>query len=406
MIKNYLKAAIYSMLRRKWFSLLTLFSISISLVMVTCGASMWNMITAPIAPEVNKDHTFFLNAQLDTKSGSRQFSDISLIMEITKGFLNQDVYRFKTPEITTVFEKHGGFTEFIRNNKTKEAQLIGTDANFFKVFEFDFISGKPYLQANSTEEAYTLCVISKELADYYFGGADCLGQVINDRTHQFKVMGVVTKPTTQTSVKSDLYYLAKPEEISGGGLYQHNVAFLCHSEQDKQALDAELKKFTFNSDKGQVKLSSDSSAIQYLTEMIDLDEGSMPAYIALCLIALIIPALCLVDILKNNLSHRNEELAIRRAFGAPRSNITALLLIDNIILIITGGILGLGFSFLFYAALNEDSWANLFFVFFDWRAFCYYIAVFLIIGAIAGLLPAYRLSKQQIVNALYEIEND
>lgn len=406
MIKSYLKAALSSMLRRKWFSLLTLFSISISLVVVTCGASMWNMITAPIAPEVNKDRTFFLNAQLISKSGGHQFSDISLLWEITKGFLNQDVYQFKTPELTTVYNKMGGGIEFIRNNKTKRANLMGTDANFFKVFEFDFIAGKPYIQTNSKEEINSLCVISEELANYYFDGTDCLGQIIDDGARQYKVVGVVTKPTTQTSLKSDIYYLAKPEEFDGGGLYMNTAAFLCRSNQDKQALDAELKKYTFNSDKGQVTMSSDSSAIQYLTNMIEFDQGYLPAYIALILIALIIPALCLVDILKNNLSHRSEELAIRRAFGAPRKNITSLLLIDNIILILTGGILGLGFSFLFYAALTEDSWTNLFFVFFNWRAFFYYIAVFLFIGAIAGVMPAYRLSKQQIVNALNAKEND
>jgi putative ABC transport system permease protein len=406
MIRSYLKAALSSMLRRKWFSLLTLFSISISLVVVTCGASMWNMITAPIAPEVNKDRTFFLNVQTISKSGGPEFSELSLLMEITKGFLNQDVYQFKTPELTTIYEKGGGITEFIRNNKIKEFNLMRTDANFFKVFKFDFIAGKPYIQANSTEEINSLCVISEELANYYFGGTNCLGQIIDDRARQYKVVGVVTKPTAQTSVKSDIYYQAKPQDINGGGLYMYNVAFLCYSKKDEQALDVELKKWTFNSDKGEVIMSTDSSAIQYLTQMLDFDEGNLPAYIALGLIALIIPALCLIDILKNNLSHRNEELAIRRAFGAPRTNITFLLLIDNIILILTGGILGLAFSFLFYAALSEDSWANLFFVFFNWRAFFYYITVFLIIGAMAGILPAYMLSKKQIVNALYAIEND
>jgi putative ABC transport system permease protein len=406
MIKSYLKAALSSMLRRKWFSLLTLFSISISLVIVTCGASMWNMITAPIAPEINKGRTFLLNAQVVSKSGGHQFSDLSLLMEITYGCLSKDVYQFKTPELTTVYQKGGEITNFIRNNKTKKVNLMPTDANFFKVFEFDFISGKPYTQTNSLDESISLCVVSEECANYYFGGTDCLGQIIDDLERQFKVVGVVKKPATKTSVKSDIYYLEKPEEINAGGLYMYNVAFLCHSKQDKQALDAELKKWTFNSDKGQVTMSSDSSAIQYLTQMVNFDKGYLPAYIALCMIALIIPALCLVDILKNNLSHRSEELAIRRAFGAPRKNITSLLLFDNLLLTLTGGILGLGFSFLFFAALNEDSWTNLFFVFFNWRAFFYYIAVFIIIGAIAGVLPAYRLSKQQIVNALYAIEND
>lgn len=283
---------------------------------------------------------------------------------------------------------------------------MATDANFFKVFEFEFAEGKPYTQTNSPDDSISLCVVTEELANYYFGEINCLGQIINDNYRQYKVVGVIKKPTTKTSVKSDIYYNINPKEIVKGGLNMYNVVFLCHSKQDKHALDTELKKWTFNSDKGQITMTSDYPAIQYLTQLIGFEWVYLPVYIVFILIALIIPALCLVDILKNNLNHRNEEIAIRRAFGAPRTNITYLLLIDNIILILTGGILGLGFSFLFFAALNEDSWSNLFFVFFNWRAFFYYIAVFLIIGAIAGVLPAYRLSKQQIVNALYAIEND
>ena len=408
MIKNYLKAALASMWRRKWFSLLTLFSIAISLVVVTCGASMWNMITAPIAPEVNKDRTFFLNVKTMPKSDGPKVSELELLTEIPEGFLSRDVYQLKTPELATVYEKAGAFTEFIRNNKIKKINLMRTDANFFKVFEFDFVAGKPYIQTNSSDETISLCVVSEELANYYFGGtdSDCLGQTINDRDFQYKVVGVIKKPTTKTSVKSDIYYQSDYHGNIHGGLYMHNVVFLCHSARDKQALDAELKQWTFNSDKGQVTMSSDSSAIQYLTQLIQFKWELLPLYFILILIALIIPILCLVDILKNNQSHRNEELAIRRAFGAPRTGITVLLLVDNLFVTITGGILGLIFSFLFFAALNEDSWSNLFFVFFNWRAFFYYIAVFLIIGGIAGILPAYRLSKQQIVTALNGIEND
>jgi putative ABC transport system permease protein len=406
MLKNYLKASITALWRLKWFSALTLFSLAISLVVVTCGASFWNMITAPIAPEVNKERTFFLNIKVKSKSEGPKFSELDLSQEITKGFISQDVYQFKTPVLTTVYEKAGAITEFIRNNKTKRINLMRTDANFFKVFEFDFVAGKPYTQTNSSDEIIPLCVVSEELANYYFGVTDCLGQIINDKDLQYKVVGVIKKPTTKTSVKSDIYYQSNPQEMDRGGIYMHNVAFLCHSKKDKQELDTELKKRIFNSDKGQVTMSLDSTAIQYLTQLIGFKWELLPVYIVFILIALIIPILCLIDILKNNQSRRIEELAIRRAFGAPRTNITVMLLVDNLFVTTVGGILGLVFSFLFFAALNEDSWSNLFLVFFNWRAFFYYIAVFLIIGAIAGVLPAYRLSKQQIVNALNGIEND
>jgi putative ABC transport system permease protein len=123
-------------------------------------------------------------------------------------------------------------------------------------------------------------------------------------------------------------------------------------------------------------------------------------------IALVIPILCLIDILKNNQTFRNEELAIRRAFGAPQKKIIFLLLFDNLFITILAGVLGLVFSFLFFAVLSNESLSNLFLVFFNWRAFFYYTAIFLIIGAIAGIVPALNLSKHQIVNALYATNND
>ena len=404
MIKSYLKAALASMWQRKWFSLLTLFSIAISLVVVTSGASMWNMITAPIAPEVNKDRTFFLRFELLTTNGSTKLDYFDALKYLPNGFFSNDMYQFKTPELTTVYQSFG-YSELIRNNKTKKIELMRADPNFFKIFEFEFVAGKPYNQANNTDEIMALCVISDEFASYYFGDDNCIGQIVSDKDNQYKVVGVIKKPVGKTSLKSDIYYQTNTREVAYNQMW-YNVAFLCHSSKDKQALDAELKHQVINSNDGQVILSSDSSAIQYLTQLIGFKWELLPLYLVFILIALIIPILCLVDILKNNQSHRNEELAIRRAFGAPRTTITALLLIDNLLVTTVGGMLGLVFSFLFFAALNEDSWSNLFFVFFNWRAFFYYIAVFLLIGGIAGILPAYRLSKQQIVTALNGIEHD
>lgn len=390
----------------KWFSVFTLFSIAISLIMVTCGASIWNMISSPIPPEVNKERTFFLNFTSNSgENGRTNVSELNMLMEISNRFINHDVYQFKTPELITVYDKGGIISDIIRNNKTKTINVLATDANFFKVFEFDFVAGNPYSTGDFSDEKSNYCVISENFANYYFGGIDCLGQIIVDRDRHYKVVGVVKKPGTTTRIKSDLYYMSGPKELARM-FYMCNVVFLCHSKEDKDDLDAELKKWTYKNENGQLSLSADTSEKQYLTEVIGFYWELLPLYFVIVFIALIIPILCLIDILKNNQTLRNEELAIRRAFGAPRKNIIFLLLFDNLFITILAGVLGLVFSFLFFAFLSNDSWSNLFLLFFNWRAFFYYTAIFLIIGSIAGIIPALRLSRQQIVNALYAKDND
>jgi putative ABC transport system permease protein len=374
--------------------------------MVTCGASIWNMISAPIPPEVNKERTFFLNFKSNSNKERTNVTELNLLMEISGKFLNQDIYHFKTPELITVYNNQSMITEIIRNNKTKTIGIMRTDINFFKVFEFVFVAGKPYSISDISDETYRACVISEKFAKYYFGGINCLGQIITDRDRQYKVVGIVKKPATATTVKSDLYFLSNPQELAIMGLWMCNVVVLCHSKEDKNELDAELKKWTYKNENGQLSLSSETTEKQYLTQKIGFEWELMPLYCVMVFIALVIPILCLIDILKNNQTFRNEELAIRRAFGAPQKKIIFLLLFDNLFITILAGVLGLVFSFLFFAVLSNESLSNLFLVFFNWRAFFYYTAIFLIIGAIAGIVPALNLSKHQIVNALYATNND
>lgn len=406
MIENYLKAAINSMWRRKWFSLLTLFSIALSLVVVICGASIWNMMTAPIAPEVNKDRTFFLNAEVHIKQDGEEISYINAMDIVPKSFFSEDVYNIKIPELTSVYYRSGTH-EFFRNNRSKKFETFETDHNFFKLYDFNFIEGKPYT-INDVDNMIPSCVISKEMAKYYFNGNNCLGKIIPDRSQKFKVVGVIEKPAGFSQIKSDLYY-----QITSAKSRQNewwDVAFLCHSANDKKILDAKLNRmgqlYSEQHKQKQVGLNSVSSSGKWFAGNFRDDAGMWLIFMVLLLVVLIIPALGLIDILKNNQSNRSEELAIRRAFGATQRKIATMLLINNIFVTTLGGLLGLIFSFLFFVVLSDDSIATVVFVFFDWRAFFYYFLVFLLIGGIAGILPAHKMAKLQIVNSLNSIEND
>ncbi|TKG95789.1 ABC transporter permease [Puteibacter caeruleilacunae] len=407
MIKHYFKSTINALWKRKWFSFLTLFSIALSLIVVTCVATIWNMWSTPMAPEVNKERTLYLDAKVWIKENNRSIHQINAADVLPKSFFVKGVHELTTPEMSAVYYSQG-VHDFMRNNKTKRIHLITTDANFFKIFDFEFIAGKPYHDEASRSPQYP-CVITKELALYYFGNIDCLGKIIKNRSRQYKVTGIINKPVASQELSFDIYYQINPDEAQRYSNW-YDVAFLCSSKADQEALDAELQKIAKTaSDKHQkqrIELNTLSSVMNIIIKRFQFERDLWPIYATLILIVLIIPSLCLIDVLRNNQAHRTHEMGIHRAFGASKGRMASMLLVDNLVVTTIGGIVGLALSIIFFSFISEDSWTDTSQLFFNWSAIAYYMLVFLIIGFIAGILPAKRLSKLHIINALNQVEND
>ena len=403
MIKNYLITALNSMLRRKYFTILTLLSIALSLVVITCGASLWNMISAPIAPEVYKDRTFFLGATTQLKKDGKEIHYMNAGAVLTPEFFFKKVYQLETPEKITVFDRRGGLV-FNKTAMEKYFSTMQTDHNFFSVFDFELLSGKVYTE-NDNQAVIPLCVISNEFATYHFDTNDCVGSILKYRNKRYKVSGVFKKPASSSMTIADLYFLTNPQKESKYWNWRE-VAFLCKNEKDKTALDAELKHIGLISsekhENQEVDLFSYSSIDKHLSTYVD--KSDYPLIFALLFVILALPILCLVDILRNFLDMKKEELGVRRAFGARKNNVVLQLMLQNLVVTSLGGICGLLFSFAFFFLMGENDAKSLLTVFFHWKSFIYYLLVFATIGIIAGIIPSYRLSKQPIVSSLNNSE--
>ena len=57
MLKNYLKMAIKVLLRRKFFTFISLFGISFTLLVLTVVVALFDHAFGPFPPEVNQDRT-------------------------------------------------------------------------------------------------------------------------------------------------------------------------------------------------------------------------------------------------------------------------------------------------------------------------------------------------------------
>ncbi len=132
------------------------------------------------------------------------------------------------------------------------------------------------------------------------------------------------------------------------------------------------------------------------------DESQMHLLMAVTGLLLLIACANLAGLLLARGATRRREIAVRLAIGAQRSRVIRQLLTESLLLASVGGALGVGFSFLmgdllsqFYAT-DSEGFQHLYDLSFDWRILAYSVGLTLAMGALFGLVPALRASRQDL----------
>lgn len=409
MLKNYLKIAWKVLGRNKFFTFVSLFGISFTLAVLLILATMLEDLLNPKYPEQKGSRTLIVNdvTMRDTDRTSMSRSSASF------HFLDHYVKKLKTPELVAVSSSGSSATTFVGTKKLT-LQIRYTCENYWKVFDFEFLEGKSYGKTEIENNAF-VAVITENTRDQYFGeGVSALGQTLTANGQAYRVIGVVKNvPVFRGSTTADLYlpHTACPWDYREKGfLGSFEANLLAHSPADFAAL-----KMEFNDMVERIDIPEDEylqilevkakTLLEHIsTEVMSSDQNAVGLFLGVLIggmfLFMLLPAVNLVNLNTSRIMERASEIGVRKAFGATSSNLTTQFLVENILLTLIGGAIGLVMASIVIRILNQSGWIPYaqfrvnFIVFLSGLVLC------LIFGLLSGVLPARRMSKMKIVNAI------
>jgi putative ABC transport system permease protein len=413
MLKNYLKVALKVLGRRKFFTFISLFGISVTLLVLLVATALLDDVFAARTPEVYSDR------MLGVFQLTMQGPDDSENSRPGYGFLDRYVRPMaKLPSVERVALVTDSRTALSYLNGRKiESALRRADGELWRVLAFDFVEGAPFTSEDNANGRF-VAVISQTTRDRFFGAGPAVGKSIEADGQRFRVVGVVRDvPVLRYASAADLWVpitTAKTNAYREEWLGDFTALILARSGADLPQVKAEFQARLRSAEK---QLPDPKTFKTLIAGADTLFEGAarivLPggpvvnpggrlraALLALMLGFMLLPTINLVNINLSRILDRASEIGVRRAFGASARTLVGQFLIENLVLTLIGAAIGLAFAVGVLRAFNVSGILQHTQLQLNLRIFLYGLGIAVFFGLFSGVYPAWRMSKLHPVQAL------
>ena len=421
MIRNTLLSAWGSIKRKRLVSSLTILAIGLGISLVALFAAFYDYYTGNVGPYKNRNRCLFMSKSVFSENGIPVTNRRARNYYATRSFINKHVKSLATPELVSIYSKNTGVnigTRYVPNR----IKYLETDENFWKIFDFEFIDGRPYGE-NEMNNGDQVCVISESLSNSMFGNNGAIGKFITKRGQKFKIIGLIKDTHPLFEVSAQMYVpcsqaLATWNEDDGAldtntgktnyysrGAYKAVV--MCKQKSDIIEVKTEFgKKITKLNKKGKVEefdtvevsLLKASERIMERLAFGGLKHGYL-IFVLIFLILISIPILNLININTYAFFTSCEETGVQKAFGASRIKIMLQLLLRNLALTFLGGLIGFVLSIFLFELFSEIifSGSNIDGYQISYRFIMYSLLGSIVFSFITGVVPAWRVTRLKTV---------
>lgn len=212
MIKQYLRQAFQMLRENRLISVISILGTAIAIAMIMVVVLVLQVQVANYYPENNRDRMLFVElTEVRTKGTERNYNQGGMSPEVAK----ECFYGLSTPEAVTAYYENKTPVSPVGSRSFETYSIKFTDAGFWRVFNFRFLEGQPFTEAD-LNSAVPRAVISKRLARKLFGEAEAVGREIMVDQTAFRVCGVVADVSKAASVAyGDLWvpYTTFPQRL-------------------------------------------------------------------------------------------------------------------------------------------------------------------------------------------------
>lgn len=422
MFKNYFKISWRNLVHNKWFSLINILGLSIGLA--ACLIIILFVSNELGYDRFNKKANRIARIYFEGNVQGQRMKE-TVVMAPVAETMKKD---FPEVEDATRLRSHDWAPKLVVNNKEfRFDQLAYADANFFDVFTLPFIRGD---SKTALTEPNTV-VLTKAVAQKYFGKEDALGKMIRFKTEDkapMKVTGVIENIPVNSHFQFGLMTsMASLEDAKQPNWMSSNyfTYIVLKNEKDFEKLEAKIPGLVDTYIGPQMKEGTGQTLaefrksgnnltfhLQRLTDIhlhsdfqYDLSAPGDIRYVyifsAIALFMLLIACINFMNLSTAGASKRSKEVGIRKVLGSLKRELVQQFLVESTIITALALLLSLVFVKLALPLFNHLSGEQLTFGFIEKPMLApVLLGIILFTGLVAGSYPAFYLSSFKPVAVL------
>lgn len=411
-MRSYLTLALKVLTRRKFFTFISLFGITLTLVVLVVATAILDDVFSARQPESRFDRVLCLYrvAQIGPTAVSTMNPGYAFIHDWVMTLPDVErVSAFSQPRQTAIYSGGGRIDTYLKQ----------TDANYWQILDFRFLEGRPF-NAGEEERGALVAVITAEMRQKLFAAAPAAGKNIEVDGRRFRIIGVVPSvPIARSAAYGEVWVpitTAKSSDYRRELLGGFNGIVLARSRADMPRLRREFAARVPSIPLSDPKVFKTMEAELmtpfevYAHEMFAgpllgrfRDHAAAALRVLLALFAILfmaLPALNLVTLNLSRILERASEIGVRKAFGAPRRSLVLQFVLENVVLTLIGGLCALVLALGALALLNGSGVIPHAQFVLNPRVFGYGMFMAAFFGLLSGAYPAWRMSRLDPVTAL------
>lgn len=409
MLRNYLLTAYKVFMRRKLFTAINLMCIVLTLVVLMVLTAMLENAFFPTGVEGKSDRFLQVSSVHARSADGRNITTGPLGYKLIDTYLKpmpsvERVAVASRPRKVAIYQE-GRIT-------TLEMRLV--DANYWKVLDFTLLEGR---LPNEDDDAQgrQVVVINASSAKRLFGSGSVAGRTISASGQALKVIGVV-----QDEMHLNAYAeLWAPIASSPTTSYKHEMfgsftaLLLARSSNDldmvRQNVKEVAKTVQFDDARANTrtlfwaddKLDVFARATMWTMEQEDSGARKLLLILGtLMFLFMLLPALNLVNLNTGRIVERSSEIGVRKAFGATSAQLVGQLVVENLLLCLAGGIIGLACAQAVLMWIAYSGVIPYLRLSINLPVMAYGFIITVVFGLLSGVLPAWKMSRLDPVHAL------